>query len=72
MTTTHTILDGVLLSTLVDNEDGTGICTYFASDGTVTSVEERFDLPIPIPDQTQQIEELQATVDALLALIVGE
>jgi len=72
MTTTHTILDGVLLSTLVDNEDGTGICTYFASDGTVTSVEERFDLPIPTPDQTQQIEELQATVDALLALIVGE
>ena len=72
MTVTPTILDGVLVSELADNGDGTGTRTHYASDGTVTSTEPVAGLPVPVPDPAEQIAELQATVDALLALIAGE
>lgn len=72
MTVTPTILDGVLLSTLQDNGDGTGTRTHFAADGTVTSTEPVTGLPIPVPVQDARIAVLEARLDAALALIAGE
>ena len=57
MTVTPTILDGVLLSTLQDN-----------GDGTVTSTEPVTGLPIP----DARVADLEARLDAALALIAGE
>lgn len=68
MTVTPTILDGVLLSTLQDNGDGTGTRTHFAADGTVTSTEPVTGLPIP----DARVADLEARLDAALALIAGE
>jgi len=59
MTVTPTILDGVLLSTLR---------THFAADGTVTSTEPVTGLPIP----DARVADLEARLDAALALIAGE
>lgn len=36
--------NGVLISTVVDNGDGTGTVTFFRPDGTVLSSEDLFDL----------------------------
>ncbi len=59
---------GVLLSTLQDNGDGTGTRTHFAADGTVTSTEPVTGLPIP----DARVADLEARLDAALALIAGE
>jgi len=72
VTITPTILDGVLVSDLVDNGDGTGTRTHYAPDGTVTSTEAVTGLPIPVPDQDARIADLEARLDAALALIAGE
>lgn len=72
MTVTPTILDGVLLSTLQDNGDGTGTRTHYAPDGTVTSTEAVTGLLIPVPVQDARIADLEARLDAALALIAGE
>ena len=69
----------VLLSTTIDNLDGTGTRTVFDADGNVTSVEELTGLPIPEPPEPDPVEALQAqvqaqqeTIDALLAALGGD
>lgn len=67
----------VLLSTTIDNGDGTGTRTTFLPDGTVDVVEELSGLPIPEPDPepavglAAQVETLTAQVDALLTAQAG-
>lgn len=67
----------VLLSTTIDNGDGTGVRTTFLPDGTVDVVEELSGLPIPEPDPepavglAAQVETLTAQVDALLTAQAG-
>lgn len=67
----HVVLEGVLMSTLKDNLDGTGTRTFFNQDGTISSVEDVFDLPIEL-DQEARIAELEAKLDAALALLEGD
>lgn len=51
MTATSVILDGTLVSTLVDNGNGTGTRTHYAPDGTVERTEDVDGLPIlPVLD----------------------
>lgn len=52
----------VLLSTTIDNGDGTGVRTTYDADGTINTVEQLTGLPIPPPDQ------VTADVDAAAAL----
>ena len=69
----------VLLSTTIDNLDGTGTRTTYDADGNVTSVEQLTGLPIPEPPEPDPVEVLQAqvqaqqeTIDALLAALGGD
>ena len=68
----------VLLSTTIDNGDGTGTRTTYLPDGTVDTVEQLTGLPIPEPDPPDPIADLhatvaaqQATIDALLDALGG-
>ena len=61
--------DLTLTVVIVDNGDGTGTRTVYDPDGTVNTVEELTDLPIPEPPEPSpedRIAELEAALDALL------
>lgn len=59
--------DGVtLLSTTVDNGDGTGTRTVFDADGNVTSVEQLTGLPIPVEPEPTAEERLATLIAALM------
>lgn len=65
---------GNVIERLVDNGDGTGTHTTYDAAGQVTATEALTGLPIPAPpvaDPAERIAALEATVDALLAIIEG-
>ena len=55
----------VLLSTTIDNGDGTGTRTTYDADGNVTSVEQLTGLPIPVPPEPTDGEKLATLLAAL-------
>ena len=59
----------VLLSTTIDNGDGTGTRTTYLPDGTVDTVEQLTGLPIPPPPEPDPLVDLQDQLAAQQALI---
>ena len=55
----------VLLSTTIDNLDGTGTRTVYDADGNVTATEQLTGLPIPVPPEPTAEERLATLVAAL-------
>lgn len=55
----------VLLSTTIDNGDGTGTRTTYTPDGEVDTVEQLTGLPIPVPPEPTAEERLATLIAAL-------
>ena len=59
-----------LVETVEDNGDGTGLCTFYDSEGNVTGTEQLTGLPIPEPDPPA--DDPLAAVTALLAQVTPD
>lgn len=61
--------NGNVAERFVNNGDGTGTRIFYDIDGSVASVEELADLPVPEPPQPtaeERIAQLEAVIAALL------
>jgi hypothetical protein len=63
--------NGNVIEQTVDNGDGTGVRTTYLPDGTVDTVEQLTDLPIPEPPAPDPVAVLEAEVAELRAALTA-